>query len=127
MEKTERIQPRFKDDYIDYIAPSDGDPVVETPVKVTIFDRLRFALTHEKRNTGMILVGTSEMMTSQGVGLAVAPWLGAAGWVLLILGVGHAIVKNNKAKKEELGSTEIDKLIELLKELWAMIKNVWRK
>ena len=97
-------------------------------LKPTVFNKARLslhkgwvALDENKRNIGAALIGAAKLLTENGA-VQAASIVSPIGWGLLALGVGHAVFKSEKKKKDTVGESTIEKILRVILELLQSLK-----
>ena len=101
---------------------------IKKDLKPTVLNKARLAvhntwqtLDENKRNIGASLIGVAKLLTENGA-VQAAGIVSPIGWGLLALGVGHAVFKKEKIKKDETGESTIEKILRLVLELLQSLK-----
>lgn len=141
MEKTKEVQRQTENvnikEYLDRRTPklskiSGSIKSVQKKIKMdkpngaTIFDRIKWFVYSKKRNAGAILLGTGQILTAQGATNA-ASIINPIGWVLLIVGVIHSLIKDETQKVEEYGYGTLDYVVKQFVEFVDSLKAYFKK
>jgi hypothetical protein len=94
--------------------------------KPNIFKQIIVYLDGSKRNIGAVLLGTGQTLSISGATQA-ASIVTPIGWVLLGIGVIHAIIKKDVDKDINNKETTIDEIIILIVKLCNSLKKIFKK
>lgn len=100
------------------------EPLTIDPIKVTLFEKTWFLLNEKKRNIGAVLLGTAQILIENNISGIALSALQYSGWVFLVTGVIHALIKtyDEKHKEEE---DDLTGILLLIKQLVDKIKKLF--
>ena len=100
------------------------EPLTIDPIKITLFEKTWFLLNEKKRNIGAVLLGTAQILRENNVSGIALSALQYSGWVFIVTGVIHALVKTYNEKQKE-GEDDLTGVMLLIKQLVDKIKKLF--